>query len=558
MVSIIVRGAGPQCTSQVLNQVTALGGRVMLRIGLLDGGSALLPAQALPALASSSCVLEVTPDATMAPQSIGSYDPTTDVGSLYNTEVMIGAQTAWTKGYTGSGVGVALIDTGVAPVAGLTTSGKLINGADLSFDSQVSSLTRSDEYGHGTHMAGIIAGRDAAAVSGHYAGDTSDFIGVAPDARLLNVKVGDEQGVADVSQVIAAIDWVVQHRNDNSMNIRVLNLSYGTVSGQAYALDPIAYATEVAWRNGIVVVAAGGNNGGSSTVGLSDPAYDPYVLAVGADDTNGTVATSDDVCASFSSVGNGTRNPDVVAPGAHIASLRDPGSNVDLQFGSTATVGARFFRGSGTSQATAVVSGAAAIYLSDHKTATPDQVKGALVSTAAKLTGQNATCQGAGLINVNNALAVVPTTTQKFTSSTGTGTLENARGGLHIVSQRNGVALAGEQDVMGKTWSSSAMATNESKLAAWNGGTFNGAGWSGSGWSGAGWSGAGWSGSGWSGAAWSGAGWSGSTWTGAGWSGAGWSSADWSGTGWHGAGWSGAGWSNGAWVGNGWSDYIWK
>src|SRR5207248_10323584 len=127
-----------------------------------------------------------------------------------------------------------------------------------------------DNYGHGTHIAGIIAGNGGA--------KGSDYNGVAPDARLLNVKVADAGGAVDVSQVIAALDWVVQHRTDNGLNVRVLNLSFGTDSSQVYVLDPLAYAAEVAWRRGIVVVAAGGNDGKNNN-SLADPAYDPYLLA---------------------------------------------------------------------------------------------------------------------------------------------------------------------------------------------------------------------------------------------------------------------------------------
>src|SRR5919199_2903866 len=111
-------------------------------------------------------------------------------------------------------------------------------------------------------MAGIIAGRDDAAPAKLTAGSgSSDFLGMAPDARVVSVKVADSAGASDVSQVIAGIDWVVQNRNRNGLNIRVLNLSFGTDSAQGYQLDPLAYAAEVAWRSGIVVVVSAGNTG---------------------------------------------------------------------------------------------------------------------------------------------------------------------------------------------------------------------------------------------------------------------------------------------------------
>jgi hypothetical protein len=160
-------------------------------------------------------------------------------------------------------------------------------------------------------MAGIIAGRDDAATN---PADPRNFVGVAPDARLVSVKVGAASGAVDASQLIAAIDWVVQHRRDNGLNIRILNLSLGTDSAQPSTLDPLMYAAEVAWRKGITVVVAAGNQG--TTRGrLDDPAADPFLVAVGASDTGSTVDLKDDQVAEFSSRGNTVRNPDLVAPG---------------------------------------------------------------------------------------------------------------------------------------------------------------------------------------------------------------------------------------------------
>ena len=243
-------------------------------------------------------------------------------------------------------------------VDGLSAPGKVVNGPDLSFESQADNLRYLDSNGHGTFMAGIIAGRDNSVTSPSQAGP-NQFLGMAPDARVVSVKVGDAFGATDTSQVIAAIDWVVKHRNDNGLNIRVLNLSFGTDGTQSYALDPMAYAAETAWRKGIVVVTSAGNDGYGSSA-LNDPAYDPYLMAVGAVDLNGTTNHSDDTVPAWSSTGDGVRNPDLVAPGVSIVSLRDPASQIDQAYPS-AVVGTRFFRGSGTSQAAAMVSGAVAL-----------------------------------------------------------------------------------------------------------------------------------------------------------------------------------------------------
>src|SRR4029453_13318341 len=231
---------------------------------------------------------------------------------------------------------------------------------DLSFESQASNLTDIDTYGHGTHLAGLIAGRDSSIAPGHEDEDVDRaFVGAAPGARIVSLKVASSDGATDVSQGIAAIDWVVEHRNSDGLNIRVLNLSFGTDSTQDYRLDPLAYAAEVAWLHGIVVVVAAGNTG-FGTSQLNDPAYDPYVIAVGGDDTKGTDDPKDDVIPSWQSRGNTLRHPDLVAPGKSIVSLRDPGSFVD-EANPGARVGAtRFIKGSGSSQAAAIVSGAVA------------------------------------------------------------------------------------------------------------------------------------------------------------------------------------------------------
>src|SRR5262249_17026113 len=158
-------------------------------------------------------------------------------------------------------------------------------------------------FGHGTFMAGLIAGRDDAATQPYDDDAASVYRGIAPDARVVSVKVATADGGTDVSQVIAGIDWVVQHAHDPGLNIPGLNLSYGTNSTQSYRLDPLAFAAEQAWKHGIVVVASAGNTGyqrGNGAPGLADPAYDPYVIAVGASDRGSRPSSKDDRVASFS------------------------------------------------------------------------------------------------------------------------------------------------------------------------------------------------------------------------------------------------------------------
>ncbi len=278
-------------------------------------------------------VLLTTTVAATGVQAAG-YDPASDVNSMASVTDYTGAQAWWAAGYTGQGVDVALIDSGVAPVQGLTTPGKIVYGPDLSLESQAPNLTNLDTFGHGTFMAGLIAGRDDSLTAPYGDAPASAYRGMAPDARIVSIKVATADGGVDTSQVIAAIDWVVQHRNDNGLNIRVLNLSYGTNSSQWYGVDPLAYAVEQAWDAGIVVVAAAGNSGfqskGSSPA-LANPAYDKRIIAVGASDSMGTATMADDTVPDFSAAAKtgSARAPDFVAPGVHLEGLRVANSWID-------------------------------------------------------------------------------------------------------------------------------------------------------------------------------------------------------------------------------------
>ncbi len=352
--------------------------------GLLGDLTGTVTGTLTTTVSATTDLLASTVDSLLGPTGWIVDDGVTD---LDHVAAVIGADRMYSRGYTGRGVGVALVDTGVVPVAGMT-SGNVVNGPDLSFESQSDEHRYLDTFGHGTHMAGIIAGNDSPSLLG-----LGRFQGIAPGARLTSVKVASAEGAVDVSQVVAAVDWVVQHRNDDPANpIRVLSLSYGTDGVQDYRTDPLTHAVENAWRAGIVVVVSGGNSG-TDNPKLNNPAYDPYVLAVGASDTAGTVAASDDVVPSFSSRGDASRRVDLVAPGRSIKSLRVPGSYLD-EAHPNARVEDRFFKGSGSSQAAAVVSGAVALLLQSRPGLRPDQVKALLRSSAEAMPRADAAGRG--------------------------------------------------------------------------------------------------------------------------------------------------------------------
>jgi serine protease AprX len=536
--------SGTTDTATVRAAVEQAGGRVSKNLDILNGVVAVVPAGRIAALRHAYGVRAVTPDATGRLLGIDpalGYDVTEDDGSVHNIAQVTRARDVWGK-TTGKGIDVALIDSGVSPVNGLS-SGNLVHGPDLSFESQSPQQIHLDTYGHGTHMASIIAGRDAVSTGSEYANapSTHRFNGIAPDARIVSVKVATNDGATDVSQVIAAIDWVVAHKADAGFNIKVLNLSYGTDSRQDPSVDPLCFAVENAWRAGITVVVAAGNDG-VNRARLANPAQDPLVIAVGAEDPMGTDGVDNDTVPSWVQTGTATRKVDLIAPGVHVLGLRVPGSRIDQTYPS-AVVGDRFFRGSGTSQSAAVVSGLAALYLAKNVGANPDQVKRALMSTS--VVPASVKAYGVGVPDAARAIAVKPTVAQSFTNATGTGSLEAARGTMHVTD--GGVALAGEQDIFGKAFDSTSWAAASATGTAWSGGDWNGSTWTGSSWSGNAWSGAAWSGNAWSGNAWSATAWSGTAWSGSAWSGNAWSGTAWSGNAWSGTAWSGTAWSSRDW-----------
>ena len=315
------------------------------------------------------------------------------------------------------------------------------------------------------------------------------------------------------------------------MNIRVLNLSFGTDPAKNSRLDPLVHAAEVAWDSGIVVVVSAGN-GTTKDGGLASPAIARDVIAVGSLDTHGTTDTDDDTVASFSKRGNsgkGKRGPDLVAPGVSLVSLRAPGSFID-QTQPRGRIGQRYFKGSGTSQSAAVVSGAAALMLSQRPQLTPDQVRDVLRRTARDLDSSGSSdAQGAGALNLSAA--------QNMAARVGPGRSASPTDAYRSWSRATqpGGSLADEDG--GNDWDD-----NPALGARWNGVKWRGATWAGATWAGATWASDDWDGATWAGATWAGATWAGATWAGATWAGATWAGATWAGATWAGNLWASAEW----------------
>ena len=324
------------------------------------------------------------------------------------------ADKVWTdprRPVSGSGVAVAVIDTGIAGelpdfrVSATDPSSRVIASVVTNPDA----TTATDRYGHGTHVAGLIAGNSRALAESDPL--FNRYIGAAPDAKLVSIKVSDDHGNADITDVIAGLQFVVDHGAD--YGIRVANLSLGSTLALPYYIDPLNAAVEAAWAHGVVVVAAAGNRGTDADAVAYSPANDPYVITVGAVDDHGTKDTGDDTLAPWSSRGvtpDGFAKPELVAPGAHIVAPLAPESDF-MELCPACVVDRRYFRIGGTSMAAPIVAGIAADILSAHPDWTPDQVKGALTYNSGTvdadgepIANTRVTADGAWEVAADNAL----------------------------------------------------------------------------------------------------------------------------------------------------------
>ncbi len=520
----VVVQARPGRVDHAARRAAAAGGQVGAPLPIVDGFAARLSGRSLAALAGSPDIVAITLDRQGAFTSSGSQlKPPVESPFVQVT----GVGDARASGLRGGGVTVAVLDTGISPMPDVAS--RTVHGPDLSGEG-----TLIDSYGHGTVMAGIIGG-DGGDSAGRRAG-------VAPDARLVAVKVAGRNGAVDVSTVLEGMAWVATYRQ--ALGIRVLNLSYGTRSTQDPRLDPLNFAVQRLWAQGVVVVAAAGN-GGPGPGTITKPGDDPVVLTVGAYDDRGDTSPRNDLVPAWSSRGptaQGVAKPDLVAPGRTVVATRSYGSAVE-QENPESLVSPSYIKGSGTSEAAAVTSGLVALLLQAHPTWTPDQVKQALTSTAVPLATAAPAASGHGRARVDRALQADPgpAVRQRLTA-TGLGSLEASRGGAHLVAACG--LIVGEKDVLCQPWNPSAFAGG-----TWTGGTWTGGTWTGGTWTGGTWTGGTWTGGTWTGGTWTGGTWTGGTWTGGTWTGGTWTGGTWTGGTWTGGTWTGGTWTGGAWTG---------
>ena len=501
--TVIVTATGLLSPATAVLQV---GGTVLTQFHLINGVVAQVPALLEPVLAALPGIT-VTPDASVDvqsnPQSTGPHTPSD--AFLQET----GADRLAAQGDTGQGVTVAVMDTGIDNLADF--SGRLTGGVDLTGGNN----PFQDGYGHGTFVAGLIAGNGASS-NGQYSGE-------APGAKLVSIKVAGLTGVTHLSTLITGLQWAVDHQA--LYGIRVLNLSLGYQSSQSTVTNPLDQAVQAVWNAGITVVTSAGNAGPFNGTILS-PGDDPMVITAGALDDMATPSAADDAMADFSSVGptsrDGWAKPDLVASGRSVVSLAAPGSTIDTQYPS-AQVGPANFVGSGTSFSAAITSGAAALVLADHPGLTPNQVKARLLGTTTPGPVGNPFVDGHGALD---AFAAANAGSMNLNQSA-TGLLGAVLGATIPLSPN------GPDD----TWNAS----------LWSGITWNQAPDGGGNWDGWAWDATDWNGWTWTSRAWNDGAWAGAAWNGEDWSSRAWNDAGWAGSAWNGAAWAGVAWNSSAW-----------
>jgi serine protease AprX len=396
---VIIRAQDADSIAAVVALVSQIGGTLGIQLSILNAQVAEVPNDSLLILAASPNVQRVVLDRVT-------------FGTVERTGITVGATAVrQNPGYDGAGVGVAVIDSGVTAwhddlgETGIPGSQRV----DRFVDFVNGHTTPYDDHGHGTHVAGIIAG------NGYDSGGARS--GMAPRARLVVMKVLGSSGQGHISSLIAALDYVVTHKD--LLQIRVVNLSVGARVYESYESDLLTLAAKRVVDEGIVVVAAAGNAGRNAQNGIQygailAPANAPWVLTVGASSHMGTVDRADDTIAAFSSRGPTAKDyaakPDLVAPGVGTYSLSDPNSalyssrSAYLLSGTVPTGYLPYLSLSGTSQSAPVVAGVVALMLQANPSLTPNAIKGILQYTAQEYSGNSALTQGAGYLNAGGAV----------------------------------------------------------------------------------------------------------------------------------------------------------
>jgi len=554
----------------VATEVVESGGEVLQTFEVADALLVKLPVGVLPPTGAVA-----VPDSAMKFQSTDTAGDAAPVNTYRDTLGVPG-------GKDGSGVTVALVDTGVADTDELNVTHVNVSGGE-----------QGDGLGHGTFLAGLVAGSGASS-GGAYKG-------VAPGAKVLDVQVAMPDGSTSMSRVLAGLQAVAD-ANQADPSVKVVNLALNSGSPLPPWIDPLTRGLETLWSKGMTVVVAAGNDGPDE---ISSPASDPTLLATGSVDENKTAGRGDDTLADFSSYGKafGFMRPDVSAPGVSLVSLRAPGSAADVENPGSVVLD-KYFKGTGTSMSAAVASGAAAVLVAERPGLSPNDVKRLFMGTA--YSGNLAKGAGAGGVDLGKALntSVADLPALAFDPvSTEYGPNEDDAATWAAFGE---AWAAGDLKAVVDAWVQLSPKTRKWAANAWSlavlgrsltmsDDNFEGRRWSGRRWSTEAWNGRRWSldkwvGRRWSDIDWGSAEWAPATWDKMDWAGRRWSSEDWlafawttrnislsggdswkvdgddwdfdgrrwSGRRWSTTDWAGRRWSDEAWAGRRWSDFVYE
>ncbi|AOY75337.1 S8 family peptidase [Clostridium formicaceticum] len=363
-IPVIITGDACEC-EDLEKCIKELGGVVKHKLPIINAVAAYIPPVGVRSVAREKTINKVHFDDMVFKLM--------DVAS-----VTVASDYANEHGLTGKGVTVAVVDTGVHPHSDLTTPNNRIIGFVDFVDKKT---TPYDDDGHGTHVAGIVAGNGFSS--------QGKYMGIAPDANIVGVKVLNKDGGGNISDVIAGIQWVID--NKQRYNIKVMTLSLGTKAKVSYREDPLCQAVDKAASHGITVVVAAGNSGPEAST-INSPAISPNTIAVGACNDRTAKIPSDCKIADFSSRGptpDGLKKPDILAPGVNINSLSNKGNG--------------YHSLSGTSMATPIVAGCAALLYENNGNLTPAQVKRMMTESCVNL-GYGSEVQGAGLLDIKDIM----------------------------------------------------------------------------------------------------------------------------------------------------------
>ena len=495
---VIVQAAPGKSTSAAVSALAAVRETtpgnaigVRRRLAVIDGVASDVSGAQLLKLAERHDILAITADAPA---------PVDALSSLQQWPFVSGVAKSWPSVTIGllHSPAIAIVDSGVDPSTP-DLAGRVIDSVTLT---SLTPNSPGDGRGHGTFVASIAAG------------SAQGYTGALPNAPIVSIDVADDHGMALTSDVIAAADWILAHKDADG--IRVANFSLHSSSPATIRFDPLDRAVERLWLSGIVVVAAAGNYataGAPSGVPFA-PANDPFVITVGADDIAGSVSTTDDFAAPWSAYGytlDGFAKPDLAAPGRYMVAAV-PMTSTLVQERPDRVVAPDYMQLSGTSFATPVVSGAAAYLLALHPDWTPDQVKGALLVSA-------------------------KATPSALPNSTGVGEVDAARAAAVLDPPNPNLALrqfvvpdpaGGSTPVFdAASWTSAALASPTWDAASWTSASWTSASWTSASWTSASWTSASWTSDAFTSASWTSASWTSDAQTAVAATSASWTSASW-------------------------------